>query len=506
MSRCAVGLGLLSLACMSSMAAGQCGPYFSDAVIVGQLPAVPTELQAVDVDRDGVNELIYAARAGANPGVSILKVSAAGVPQVIQTLPQLSADATMKFQVADVNRDGVLDMLVTQASTGSVRVYQGIGGGMFNTSPASFAVGNSPAAFVCAELNNDGKLDLVVANTLEGTYSVLMGNGDGTFQPRVVTSGGIPAFNQLALADMNGDGNLDLILSGGSLRVLVARGNGNGTFAAPTVYSSTTFPGGVPTKLEVSDVNGDSVPDVVCCVNLSDRLMVMFGQSNGTLGTEIGVTVPLNEPMIRTFAMADFNLDGKPDVLLIQGVSGGAAFASIMLNNGNGTFATPVKWNDIIDGGGNALATTTDLNRDGLRDVVFVDRVARLVTMNSTSGGPVRLIFGQSSFVQAEGTNLAFSALAEGAGITYTWYKDGQPVLNTGRVGTYGRIIGIEPLQPSDSGVYQCVIANPCSSITTTSFLYVTPRSDSCDVDFNKDGFITFEDFDAFVQAFEEGC
>jgi hypothetical protein len=61
-------------------------------------------------------------------------------------------------------------------------------------------------------------------------------------------------------------------------------------------------------------------------------------------------------------------------------------------------------------------------------------------------------------------------------------------------------------LKESDSGVYQCKISNSCSSITTTSFLYVIPPSSSCDADFNKDGFITFEDFDAFIAAFEDGC
>jgi hypothetical protein len=437
--------------------------------------------------------------------VSILKTSAAGVPQLIQTLPQSGADTTIKFRVADVNRDGLLDLLVTQSSSGSIRVYLGFGDGTFNVNPTSVAVGSTPGAIWCGDVNQDGIVDLLVANTNAGTYSVLIGNGDGTFQPRVAMLAGIPSPNQIAMADFNGDGRQDLVMAGGPFTVAVALGAGNGTFASPRTYSSSTS-AATPTALVVSDINSDGVPDVLSSVSSANKVLVMMGRSDGTLAPETSVEIPANTPVIRAFSLADFDLDGKPDLMVVQGDVNSMSYPAVMLNNGNGTFTTPLKWNEISDGGGATVATTADVNLDRLKDVVYVDRLGRIVTMNSSSGGPVRLGFGQPNRVFPAGWNVAFSAFAEGAGITYEWFKDGVPVLNTARMYTDGRIIVFNGLKESDSGVYQCKISNSCSSITTTSFLYVTPAANPCPVDFDGDGFITFEDFDGFVQAFEEGC
>lgn len=505
MSRRATAVGLFSIACLTSVAAAQCGPFFSNASVVGQVPATPSDLQAVDLDRNGVPELIYASKGANIAVVSIFKTTATGEPQLIQTLSQSTEAAAIKFRVADVNRDGLLDLLVTQYSTGSVRVYPGFGDGTFNATPTSVAVGSSPGAIWCSDLNQDGNVDLLAANTTAGTYSVLIGNGDGTFQPRVAAPAGIPAPNQVAMADFNGDGRQDLVLAGGPFTVAVALGNGNGTFAQPATYSSSTT-AATPTALVVTDISGDGVPDVLSSVASGNKVLVMMGRSDGTLATETSVEIPANTPVIRAFSLADFNLDDKPDLMVVQGDSNSMSYPAVMLNNGNGTFATPLKWNEISDGGGTTVATTADVNRDKLKDIVYVDRLGRVVTMNSSSGGPVRLGFGQPNRVFPAGWNIAFSAFAEGAGITYEWFKDGQPVLNTTHMYTDGRIIAFNGLKVSDTGIYQCKISNSCSSITTTSFLYVIPPDSTCDVDFNKDGFITFEDFDAFVQAFEEGC
>src|SRR5512139_2368567 len=69
------------------------------------------------------------------------------------------------------------------------------------------ATGKNPWALALADLNRDGALDLVVVNQRAKSGSVLLGNGDGTFSPRIdfVTGRGPVA---LALADLNGDGTL----------------------------------------------------------------------------------------------------------------------------------------------------------------------------------------------------------------------------------------------------------------------------------------------------------
>src|SRR5579883_2853117 len=76
----------------------------------------------------------------------------------------------------------------------------------------SVDAGAGPRAVAVADLNNDGVADLVVANNGNGTVSVLLGNGDGSFKPaRPFTAGVQP--DAVAVGDFNGDGIPDLVVA-----------------------------------------------------------------------------------------------------------------------------------------------------------------------------------------------------------------------------------------------------------------------------------------------------
>jgi hypothetical protein len=77
---------------------------------------------------------------------------------------------------------------------------------------------------IAGDFNRDGRLDLATSNARFNDVSVLLGNGDGTFQaPTLLPTGTFPA--GLATADLNGDGLTD----------------GDGTATDPdTVSSSAT--------------------------------------------------------------------------------------------------------------------------------------------------------------------------------------------------------------------------------------------------------------------------
>ena len=70
------------------------------------------------------------------------------------------------------------------------------------------------------------------------------------------------------LADMDGDGDLDLVTSNlvdqEFSTVSVSKNNGDGTFAPPVDYPV----GPAPTDLRVADFNGDGRPDVVCLADV----------------------------------------------------------------------------------------------------------------------------------------------------------------------------------------------------------------------------------------------
>jgi hypothetical protein len=101
----------------------------------------------------------------------------------------------------------------------------------------------------------------------------------------------------------------------------------------------------------VADFNGDGKPDLLT----SDGTMNL-GNGDATFKT----STPLNQTAVDV--VADFNGDGKPDLLGF-----GVRTYSVLLGNGDGTFQSPIS--TAINDQGNPRAVA-DFNGDGVADVV----------------------------------------------------------------------------------------------------------------------------------------
>jgi hypothetical protein len=109
--------------------------------------------------------------------------------------------------IADVNRDGALDLVAADTTANDVAVLLGDGKGGF-AAGMHVAVGALPQPIAISDFDGDGAADLAVA-CYQAEVSLVMGNGDGSFRPaRAVTVGRGPA--SITAADLNGDGRLDL--------------------------------------------------------------------------------------------------------------------------------------------------------------------------------------------------------------------------------------------------------------------------------------------------------
>jgi len=113
--------------------------------------------------------------------------------------------------------------------------------------------------FRLADVNNDGKPDLLGASDAGASIYLALGQGDGTFASPTLMS--VPAVTSplFEVADLACDGNQELVvITGKSLAYLPLHADG----AAATPVPITTAAGAI-TGLAVKDLNGDGRPEVV---------------------------------------------------------------------------------------------------------------------------------------------------------------------------------------------------------------------------------------------------
>jgi FG-GAP-like repeat/FG-GAP repeat len=171
-----------------------------------------------------------------------------------------------------------------------------------------------------ADLNHDGLMDVVGIGSGTNTASVWLQNNGGTLDSSViynVTHGG---YDDLEVGDVNNDGLIDIIVMSGqslvpNLGVLIQ--NIGGTFNPPVYYSvgNNILTRGVA----VGDVNGDHLNDVVVTYggNKPNSKLGVFTQNvSGTLDPVVSyVSYDIPGPV----CIADLTSNGRADIIVLHG-------------------------------------------------------------------------------------------------------------------------------------------------------------------------------------------
>lgn len=332
--------------------------------------------------------------------------------------------------IADVDGDGLDDIVTANAGGDNVAVLHGEGGGDF-AAPTFYTVGpgEEPVSVAALDLDPDdvanGGVDLIVGNRLGQSIAVLINTGSMVaYDDATIIQIGTPV-HDLSVGNFTLDTVAESVVGAiADQGVLVTHGTGTGLAgdldAAPTTDPATAVTAGMLTQDPYSDfvavsdsgsavtvtlfldqepfldafdlqiggngsdvrfaaLNPDPVLDLVVAVSETGSIVVFPGQGNGTFGSGQDVDAGANPAAL---AIGDVDDDGNSDVVF---VTAGGGQAGILLGNGDTTFADPLIIEDV--GARPAAVALADFNGDGQLDIVTANADGNNVSVLLTVEG-----------------------------------------------------------------------------------------------------------------------
>jgi len=380
----------------------------------------PFDLAVGDLNRDGKND-IAVANADSN-AVTLLFGTGRGFFGSPIDVPV--AENPRGIALGDFNRDGIPDIIVTKYAGTTLEILYGAGNGTFPTR-RSLAAPTVSQGVAVADFNNDGWLDAAVAST-NGTIGIYSMTATGATRHDARPTG--DGWNVIVAVDLDGNGRIDVVTASSSSSIVSGMYNFSFGWGAINPVSVAASPRGIA----AGDVNGDGHPEIVVAgraasmvsvvtrvdaatltatdfaagsgsraVALADltgdgRLDILTGNEYGNSASELVNTTTIQRaafafdrfvlpytPEARIFGVADFNHNGKPDIVR----------ANYVFFDGT----TQSRYLGIANQAPSSSGAMGDFNRDGNPDVIY------------RFGDTLRMFFGNGAqdFTNGPSTSIA---------------------------------------------------------------------------------------------------
>ena len=345
------------------------------------LGGTPWGVATGDLNHDGIPDVVIAAGTSVDLnyvhtilGVDVLLGRGDGT--FSPAVHYMTTGSASFVGIADVNGDGLPDVITANGDPslldddGAINVLLGKGDGTLQAAVKYTITGQQATSFYIGDFNGDGHPDLAVSTNSAAVYgyTILLNNGSGVFHVGQQGTGYYP----VGVADIDKDGRLDMVMAefvgnatgppSALMKVLFGAGNGTFTRSGP-VYTIDNL--GFGPFVAIADFNEDGFPDVV--VNGISQLIVLLGHGDGSF-TQSSSMAKVDGPTGWVVA-GDFNHDGHMDVAIMASPG-----QEILTGNGNGTFGYRTIYGNEGDTTeypeGMAMA---DLNNDGYQDLVAVN-------------------------------------------------------------------------------------------------------------------------------------
>ena len=278
----------------------------------------------------------------------------------------------------DVDRDGDLDAILALESEPN-RLYLNDSKGKFIWKKEAFAGKNHDSEHVrVADFDKDGITDIIFVAEDDQTHEYYLGKNDGTFIDVSDRLLGKSEANGLDVGDVNGDGLPDIVIgnSGSKAQDFLWINNpdnpghfiDNTTNGLPVAEDQTQ-------AVKLADLNGDGTLDMVIGnEGPPNRLFFNDGKGKFTERLEkLELPIPLHTRDVLVF---DANRDGHADILFVNLTNNGGQWdkdptARLLMNDGKGNFKDETIKRIPAQKLSTYSGTIIDFNHDGFDDIIL---------------------------------------------------------------------------------------------------------------------------------------
>jgi hypothetical protein len=389
-----LSVGLLSATILSGCGGGSGGGSSST-----KLPGLITASAIVDVNGDGKSDVIISSQGDGYSSPQVLINNGNGSSFTIKnsanpTQYKGANGSAVDIQAGDFNNDGKIDLLVSTVDTSpasfysssQTQLYLGAGNGTFTDATSNIA--NSVSAnwisnIRVADFDGDGFLDFATTTLFAVNVYLNDRTGKFTISSISINNGGVittqPNIDggELLVGDLSNDGKPDLVSFSACFCSYI-------NTSTPGTFSFTQISAGLPTLAGgiLLDINGDGKLDLVGSTNISGSPLatvpVVAFQGDGLGGFTSNNALLSPQPALvhgRQFLAADFNGDGKQDVLIADHGYDAGTFPGarnwLLINDGAGKLVDQTAANLDLLAGYTHQASIGDLNGDGKPELLL---------------------------------------------------------------------------------------------------------------------------------------
>lgn len=217
---------------------------------------------------------------------------------------------TRHVAVGDVTGDRIADFVLANRGNNTPSYLCVGSGGGHAVDPCGEVSRGSATTISMADVNRDGALDLVVPHRDGGQSVVLINDGKGAFPTRHPFGPPKATYRSAYAVDFDGDRILDLVAIDENSTASTMRGLANGAYGEPVALG----PASAPYALAVHDVDRNGKPDIIVGYTKA-RPIVFFNDGPGRF-----TAVPFGDDkgVAYGFAVGDVNEDGLLDIVMAR--------------------------------------------------------------------------------------------------------------------------------------------------------------------------------------------